>query len=158
MPLPTVPTHHPRILCIDDNVDLLECLQSFLETFGYTVQVTTSAMKAIQLAAQWKADAVIVDYNMPEMDGEQVAREIRKIRSHVAIIMLSGALDVPEETLKLVDAFVDKNHLASHLLPAISDLLCQVPIPPHTSNLVDTDDYPSYGSEARPGSFAESSC
>lgn len=140
MELPTVPAHQTRVLCIDDNVDMLECLQSFLETFGYTVQVTTKPMKAIELAAHW-ADAVIVDYSMPEMHSDQLARKIRKMRSHIAIILLSGAQDVPEETLKMVDAFVEKEHLASHLLPTISGLLCCIPTPPHMRNAWETDDH-----------------
>jgi len=141
MPSLTVATRQPKILCLDDNAELLECLQSFLETFGYAVQVTTSGLKAIQLVAQWKADAVILDYYMPELDGEQVAREIRKIRSRVAIILLSGAVDIPEEALRLVDAFVDKNHIASRLLPTISNLLWQLPVVPRRSNLLEMDDY-----------------
>ena len=37
-----VPKRRTRVLCVDDNLDMLECLQSFLETFGYAVQISCS--------------------------------------------------------------------------------------------------------------------
>lgn len=138
MPTVIVSKRPTKVLCIDDNIDVLECLKSFLETFGYSVQITTSGMRAIEIAAYWNADAVIVGYNMPEMNGHQVASEIKRIRPRVAVILLSGAVDIPEETLNLVDAFVDKNHLASHLLPTISNLVCCMPAPPQMSNTLES--------------------
>jgi CheY-like chemotaxis protein len=141
MPLPILAEHETRILCIDDNEKMLECLQAFLEPFGYSVRVTTSGREAIEIVAHWKADAVIVDYNMPAMNGHQVAREIKTIRSQVAIILLSGAPEIPEETLNIVDAFVDKNSVASRLLPTISDLLCRMQAPPQMSDMGQTESH-----------------
>ena len=54
---------------------------------------------------------------MPEMNGQEVAIEIRRLRPEAAIIMLSGAADVPEQALRWVDAFIAKDRLASQLLP-----------------------------------------
>lgn len=141
MSLPMVSKGQTKVLCIDDDPDVLECLQAFLESFGYTVRVTTSGERAIEIAAHWNADAVIVDYNMPEMNGHQVVSEIKRVRSHVAIILLSGAVDIPEETLALVDAFVDKNHVASRLLPTISDLVDRMPASPRMPDALEADDY-----------------
>jgi DNA-binding NarL/FixJ family response regulator len=59
---------------------------------------------------------------MPEMNGQEVAREIRRLKPSAPIIMLSAAVDVPEQALRLVDAFVAKDSLASQLLPAIAQL------------------------------------
>jgi CheY-like chemotaxis protein len=137
MALPIALKRQTRVLCIDDDPDVLECLQDFLETFGYTVRITTSGAKAIEIAAQWNAQVVIVDYNMPEMNGHQVASEIKRVRSHVAIILFSGAVDIPEETLALVDAFVDKNLVASRLLPTISDLVVRMPMSPQILDALD---------------------
>ena len=46
----------------------------------------------------------------------------KTVASPLLIIMLSATLDVPEKALKLVDAFIAKDRLASHLLPAIAQL------------------------------------
>ena len=110
------------VLCIDDNEDLLECEKAFLESFGYTVLTAPSGGKGLELASIHSVDVVIVDYVMPEMNGHEVALKMRRLRPQAPIIMLSGAVDVPEQALKCVDAFVAKDRLASELLPAIAQL------------------------------------
>lgn len=108
------------VLCIDDNEDLLECERSFLESFGYTVLTAVSGDRGLELASTHSVDIVIVDYFMPEMNGQEVAIEVRRLRPQAPIIMLSGAVDVPQQALKQVDAFLAKDRLASQLLPAIA--------------------------------------
>lgn len=112
------------LLCIDDNQDLLECEKAFLETFGYTVLTAPSGREGLELACLHSFDVVIVDYCMPDMNGQEFAIAMRRLRPLVPIIMLSGTVDVPEEALKAVDAVVAKDCLASQLLPAIA-LLCR---------------------------------
>ena len=101
---------------------MLECERAFLETFGYTVLTAPSGSKGLELASIHSVDVVIVDYFMPEMNGQEFAIEMRRLKPQAPIIMLSGAVDVPEQALKLVDAFVAKDHLSSQLLPVIAQL------------------------------------
>lgn len=108
------------ILCIDDDQAVLECEKAFLESFGYTVLTAPSGGEGLELASTHSVDVVIVDYFMPEMNGEEVAIEMRQLKPQATIIMLSGAVDVPEQALSRVDAFVAKDRLASQLLPAIA--------------------------------------
>lgn len=110
------------VLCIDDNQNVLECEKAFLETFGYTVLTASSGARGLELASKHAVDVVIVDYFMPEMNGEEFAIEMRLLRPQAPIIMLSAAVDVPEQALKLVDAFIPKDHLSSQLLPVIAQL------------------------------------
>ena len=119
------------VLCIDDNEDVLECEKSFLESFGYTVLTAPSGSKGLELASMHSVDVVIVDYFMPEMNGQEVALEMRRLRPLAPIILLTGAVDVPKQTLNLVDAFVAKDRLASELLPMIALLHgCGSMLPP----------------------------
>jgi len=123
MPRPLQPeVYSAVVLCIDDNQDLLECEKAFLETFGFTVLTAPTGGKGLELASIHSVDVVIVDYYMPEMNGQEVAIEMRRIKPQAVIIMLSAALDVPKQALNWVDAFVAKDCLASQLLPAISQL------------------------------------
>ena len=123
MPPSTHPELKPAVLlCIDDNEDVLECEKSFLESFGYTVLTAPSGGKALELASIHSVDVVIVDYVMPEMNGHEVALKMRRLMPQAPIIMLSGAVDVPEQALKSVDAFIAKDQLASQLLPAIESI------------------------------------
>lgn len=110
------------VLCIDDNEDLLECEKEFLESFGYTVLTALSGCKALEVASVHSIDVVVVDYLMPEMDGHEVAIKMRRLRPRAPIIMLSGAVDIPEKALKSVDALIAKDQLSSHLLTAIMRL------------------------------------
>jgi two-component system, OmpR family, response regulator CpxR len=110
------------VLCIDDNEDMLECEKAFLESFGYKVLTAPSGGRALELASVHSVDVVIVDYVMPEMNGHEVALKLRRLRPQTPIIMLSGAVDVPEQALKSVDAFIAKDQLASRLLTAIAQL------------------------------------
>jgi CheY-like chemotaxis protein len=63
---------------------------------------------------------VIVDYHMPEMNGYEVATEIKRLRPYVPIVMVSSDDQVPAQALNVVDAFVSKNEAPSRLLPVIS--------------------------------------
>ena len=110
------------LLCIDDNEDVLVCEKSFLENFGYSVLTAASGGKGLELASKHSVDVVILDYFMPEMNGQEVAIEMRRLRPQAPIIMLSGAVDIPEQALKWVDPFIAKDCLASQLLPTIAQL------------------------------------
>ena len=110
------------LLCIDDNQDVLDCERALLETFGYTVLTALSGRKGLELASVHPVDVVIVDYVMPEMNGQEFAIKMKRLRPQAPIIMLSAALDVPKEALNLVDAFIAKDHLSSQLLPMIAQL------------------------------------
>jgi CheY-like chemotaxis protein len=110
------------LLCIDDDEDILECEKSFLESFGYTVLTAASGGKGLELATKYPVDVVIVDYTMPGMNGQEVVIEMKRLNPQAPIIMLSAAVDVPEQALKLVDVFIAKDRLASQLLPAIAQL------------------------------------
>ena len=107
------------VLCIDDSEDLLQCEKEFLESFGYTVLTAPCGCKALEVASLHSIDVVVVDYLMPEMDGHEVAIKMKLLRPQAPIIMLSGAVDIPEQALNSVDAFVAKDQLSSHLLTAI---------------------------------------
>ena len=131
MPLSVYPELQSAVLlCIDDDENVLECVKSFLESFGYSVLTAASGGKGLELASMHSVDIVIVDYLMPEMNGQDVAIEMRRLKPEAPIIMLSAAVDVPEQALKLVDAFVAKDSLASQLLPVIAQLHACGSMPP----------------------------
>jgi DNA-binding response OmpR family regulator len=108
------------VLCIDDDISLLQCEKAFLETFGYTAVTASSGREGLELASAHSFDVVVVDYFMPEMDGQELAIAMRRRWPQTPIIMLSGIEDVPTQVLNAVDAFVVKDCLASELLPAIT--------------------------------------
>ena len=125
------------VLCIDDDPAILECEKRFLEAFGYKVLTAQSGGKGLELASIHSVDVVIVDYCMPGMNGHEVAIEIKRLRPHAPIIMLSSSNDIPGKALKLVDAFVPKDRLSSQLLPVIAALHKGAPSPAPRSPIYD---------------------
>ena len=112
-----------RILCIDDDSDALSYHKALLERRGYDVLIAASAREGLRLAAVCPIAAVVVDYHMPEMNGHEVATEIKRIRPRVPIVMVSSDNAIPELVLDAVDAFVPKDEAHILLLPLI-DQIC----------------------------------
>lgn len=110
------------VLCIDDDEGVLGYEKALLERSGYEVLCASSAEQGVRLATMCKCDAVLVDYNMPGMNGQQVAAQIKRLRPDLMIILLSGS-SVPNSALESVDAFVPKLEASRRLLPTIAEFL-----------------------------------
>jgi PAS domain S-box-containing protein len=85
-------TGSERILVVDDEPHMITLCTSMLERLGYVVTGTTDSLEALALfqAAPQGFDLLISDQTMPRMTGSELAREIRKIRPDMAIIICSG--------------------------------------------------------------------
>jgi CheY-like chemotaxis protein len=110
------------LLCVDDSQGVLEYEKALFERSGYIVVTTASAREGLRLVMMSNFDAVLLDYHMPEMNGHQLAAEIRRIRPETPVVMFSGEEMIPEETRKLVDAVVTKNEAIRELLPTVTRL------------------------------------
>ena len=104
------------LLCIDDSQAVLDYEKRILERSGYVVVTEASARRGLRLATIFSFDAILLDYHMPEMNGHQLASQIRRLRPDTPVVMFSGS-DIPEETRRLVDAVVPKSDAISELLP-----------------------------------------
>ena len=69
----------PRILIIDDEPDLRLALTATLEDNGYDVVEGSDGSQALELALQHSPDAIILDINMPVMDGESPVQVIERL-------------------------------------------------------------------------------
>ncbi len=110
------------ILCIDDDDSVLGYQRALLERRGFAVLTATSARQGLQIAAACAVAAVIVDYHMPEMNGHELATEMKRLRPQVPIVMFSGDDEIAEYALKVVDAFISKNEAPSRLWPVIAGI------------------------------------
>ncbi|PKL57279.1 MAG: hypothetical protein CVV35_00735 [Methanomicrobiales archaeon HGW-Methanomicrobiales-6] len=80
-----------RILYVDDEEALLDITRAFLERAGgITVDTTASPLKAFQMIMTGRYDAVVSDYQMPEMDGIGLLKQIREAGSRVPFIIFTG--------------------------------------------------------------------
>lgn len=119
--IPPYPPLNRTILCIDDDQAILRYEKMLLEKHGYAVLTAASAQQGLRLVTMCECNAVLLDYEMPGMNGNEVAAEIKRIRPELIIILLSGS-EVPTYASALVDAFVPKLEANRELLPMIAGL------------------------------------
>ena len=69
-----------RVLCVDDNRDHADSEAMLLELHGCEVEVAYDGPSALEAALRFGPDVCLIDFNMPEMDGCEVARRLRAWR------------------------------------------------------------------------------
>ena len=74
-------SEHPRILIIEDNRDAADSMGILLERLGYDVRIAYSGLQGVHMAERWRPSVVLSDIGLPELDGYEVARELRRNRS-----------------------------------------------------------------------------
>lgn len=81
-----------RILVVDDEADILDLLREVLASEGFTVDTAGTADAALDLIRQNIYDAALVDFNLPDMDGVMLHRQIRQMDQELAgrTIFMSG--------------------------------------------------------------------
>lgn len=97
--------------------------KALYEKLGYEVHTAAHGRAGLDLVAEHRTDAVIVDYEMPGMNGGDVAASIKSRWPSLPVIMFSGASLVPERVKKLIDAFCDKAGSREELNAAIRRVL-----------------------------------
>ena len=78
-----------RILVVDDNVDAAETLAMLLEATGYEVYVEHGAMRALERTVREKPDVCLLDIGLPEMNGNELARQIRKVPGMATAVLIA---------------------------------------------------------------------
>jgi signal transduction histidine kinase/ActR/RegA family two-component response regulator len=78
-----------RILLVDDNQDALETLASLLAALGAIVETASSGQEALVKIDQVRPDTVLLDIGMPELDGYEVARQIRSNPRHAGALLIA---------------------------------------------------------------------
>lgn len=81
-----------RVLIVDDNVDAAESLRMLLELSGHTVTVEYGGAAALDTVESFRPDVVLLDIGLPDVDGYEVAREIRARYggNHLTLVAVSG--------------------------------------------------------------------
>ena len=98
------------ILIIEDEVELVKILKIYLEKAGYQVLLASRGDQGLTLWEQNKPDLLIIDLNLPGIDGLDVTRTIRK-KSDVPIIMLTARVEEMDRLIGLelgADDYISK--------------------------------------------------
>jgi CheY-like chemotaxis protein len=111
------------ILCIDDNQVAVSGWSLYLQQHGYAVLSAFTSEDGLQRFATQPVSAVILDYNMPVLDGTAVATLMKRMKPEVPIILFTGVSEMPTDVLATVDGFMVKGKPPSDMLQIIDRLL-----------------------------------
>src|SRR6476646_6236504 len=84
-----------RVLVVDDDRDGADTLGMVIEKLGHQVHVTYGGTQALDVATTFRPDLMLVDLVMPEMDGCNLAAQIRELTdfAHTKIVAITGLKD-----------------------------------------------------------------
>jgi DNA-binding response OmpR family regulator len=114
-----------KILVVDDEKNICDLLRMYLEKEGYAVVMAHNGVDAVKTFASENPDLVLLDIMLPQLDGWQVCREIRKT-SHKPIIMLTAKDEVFDKVLGLelgADDYVTKPFDTKEIIARIKAVL-----------------------------------
>lgn len=116
-----------KILVVDDEPDLLKVILIRLETLGYEAHGGTDGKQALALARKIVPDLIILDIYLPFINGDEVARILKKDKSmkHIPILMISATTKtLSQRTLDNgAEDFLAKPFEPKELIKKISKLI-----------------------------------
>ena len=87
-----------RVLVVDDDPAVREVIQTYLTDDGYDVTPAVNGRDGLEKFHRGEFDIVVTDRSMPEMEGDELAREVKKQRPNVPVILVTGFGDIMAAT------------------------------------------------------------
>ena len=116
------------LLLVDDEVQVLEILTSFLEREGFQILTAQTGPEALEIAIAKKPSLVLLDWMLPGMNGIDVCRELRKV-SDAGIVMVTARTEEMDKILGLevgADDYITKPFSLRELLARIRSVLRRI--------------------------------
>ena len=115
-----------KVLVIDDEQGIRSLLDTLLSRKGYDVLLADGGREGLELFRRERPDGIVLDLNMPEMDGVAVLHQVRSFKPDQPVIILTGA-GTPEKEQRVhalgVSEFVEKEFSLHRLGDALKRLL-----------------------------------
>lgn len=98
MPLDSHMSQRATVLVVDDDADITDTMREILEDEGHRVLVANNGLRALEVTRTEHPDLVLLDLEMPEMDGRHFLAEVRKEPDldGVQVVVLSGSSDASD--------------------------------------------------------------
>jgi CheY-like chemotaxis protein len=120
----------PRILIVEDDDNQRLLYRELFEDEGYEVVEARDGREALQRIAREPPDAVILDVNMPGLDGLQTLTRIHDLNRHVPVILHSAYAAYQEQFVSwIADAYVTKSSNPDDLTRAVRTVLAGKAVP-----------------------------
>ncbi len=121
-----------NVLLVEDNLENAELFVRILKTAGYEVVHKTHALEGLKVAHQQTFDAILLDFDLPDLDGSQICLALRNSMAKMPIIALTAHADrVTRRKAKLFgfNAFISKPCTDEDILDTLRILLSGQRIP-----------------------------
>jgi PAS domain S-box-containing protein len=117
-----------RIMVVDDEPAVVRMAEKLLTRLGYDVVGQDNSVEALRLFREQpdQFDLVITDHSMPEMTGDVLAKELRRIRPTIPIVICTGySADFTQESAKIagIDGYIMKPSMPAELGHVVFDVL-----------------------------------
>jgi two-component system OmpR family response regulator len=113
-----------RVLLVDDEASIVDLFGMILRNAGYFVRTALNGVAGLSLFQSSSWDLVITDRQMPQMDGERLAQEIKGIAPKTPLILITG-LTNGEPPAGLFEAVLRKPFSKAALLASVEDALLE---------------------------------
>ncbi len=128
----------PTVLLVEDEVELVRVLRDYLERAGFRVQTASTGPEAVSQFQHGSPDLVLLDLNLPGMDGLDVARAMRR-GSNVPIIMVTARVDEADRLVGLelgADDYIVKPFSPKELVARVRAVLRRAQQPPEVPEVL----------------------
>ena len=123
------PQEAAKILVVDDEPRNVRILQIQLNARGYTVYTAADGLQALDVVKEEMPDLILLDINMPKMDGFEVVKQVRanEATEFIPIVMITALRDTRENRIKSIEAgaddFIEKPFDSLEVLARVRSLL-----------------------------------
>ena len=112
----------PLVLCVDDDQMILDITKLALESVGYRVLTANDGRDAIKTFMEEPVSAVVLDYEMPGLNGTDLAKVMKRLDPDVPKLLFTGS-SLPTEAAPYVEGYCPKMGGLRALLLAVATLL-----------------------------------
>ncbi len=79
-----------HVLVVDDDESILKMIRNLLKEFPYSIECTTSGTRAVEKVKKTPIDLILLDLKLPDSDGIDVLREVKRVDESIAVLMMTG--------------------------------------------------------------------
>lgn len=130
------------ILIVEDEIGLAQVLRDYLERAGFLVETAADGLTGISIAQEKKPALVLLDLNLPGMDGLDVARELRRT-SDVPIVMVTARVEETDRLIGLelgADDYISKPFSPREVVARVRAVLRRSTVQPEAEPLLRAQD------------------
>ena len=120
----------PKILIVDDEPEVCNSLEAFLEKWGYKTFIATNGKEALEKIKTEEPHLMLLDIRMPGMDGIEVLRHAKVLAPRMGIIMITAVQEediarqaIADGAYDYITKPIDLDYLESSVMVKIADVL-----------------------------------